>query len=227
MSYNYYGGAPPEPRRGCGLGCGFWLGLLLILLLGAAGYGYYAYLSFQRAYPHLQAGYDLSSSETITITNKLNNPQSLQVQDFDQASQNFSKANQEFEAAKNELRFVTPVLPYLGWLPTYGPDLAAAPHMLNMATSLTAAATSVSEGGKQMANEAGKGSPLKTVIAAGANQLDAARNQLNLAQAERDQIDPNKLYTPELRDALTKYDSAAKSFKDQVQKLLDIAKSGG
>jgi hypothetical protein len=227
MSYGYYGVPEPKPRRGCALGCGFWIALFFLLLLGAGGYGYYAYLSFQRAYPHLQAGYNISAAEIITITNILNDPTSLQVSDFDEASQNFSKANQEFEAAKNELRYVTPVLPYLGWVPTYGPDLAAAPHMLNMATLVTAAAGSASNGIKSMANEAVKGSPLKTVIVAGASQLDAARNELNKAQTERDQIDITKIYTPQLRDALTQYDSSVKSYDNVVQQLISAGGSGG
>ncbi len=227
MSYGYYGAPEPKPRRGCALGCGFWIGLLFILLLGAAGYGYYAYLSFQRAYPHLQAGYNLSDSETVTITNKLNDPTSLQLSDFDAAAANFKQANVEFEAAKNELRYVTPVLPYLGWVPTYGPDLAAMPHMLTMATSLTAAATLMSEGGKNMATEAAKGSALKSVIVAGASQLDAARNELNKAQTERDQIDLTKIYTPQLRDALNQYDSSVKSYDAAVQKLVSAGGSGG
>ncbi len=227
MSYNNYGAPEPKPRRGCGLGCGFWIALFIILLVGVAGYGYYAYLSFQRAYPHLQAGYSLSASETVTITNKLNDPQSLQAQDFDEATLNFKQANVEFEAAKNELRYVTLVLPYLGWVPTYGPDLAAMPHMLTMATSLTAAATLTSEGGKQMASQATKGSALKIVITAGANQLDAARNELNKAQTERDQIDITKIYIPQIHDALTQYDSSVKSFNDEVQKLISEGGSGG
>jgi hypothetical protein len=225
MSYNYYGAPEPKPRRGCGLGCGFWIGLFFILLVGVAGYGYYAYLSFQRAYPHLQAGYSLSMGEVNTIKDKLNDPQSLQSGDLITATQSFDKANQEFDAARNELRFVTPVLPYLGWVPTYGPDLAAAPHLLNMATAVTSAASSASAGLKNMVNEATKGSPLKTIIVAGANQLDAARNQLNQADDERKLIgDSSKLATPELRKALDQYDSTVNTFKAQVQTLLDQGK---
>jgi hypothetical protein len=224
MSYNYGNYQQPKPRRGCALGCGFWVGLLFIVLIGVAAYGYYSYTAFQRAYPHIQAGYNLSITEVNTIEGKLNDPTTLQTSDFDTASKSFDQANVEFEAAKSDLQYVTPVLPYVGWVPTYGPDLAAIPHMLNMSTSITSAASSISAASKKMAQEATNGSPLKIIIVAGAVDLQNASNQLNSAKAERDQIDITKIHTPELQAALKQYDDSIKPFSDQVQKLLQEGK---
>lgn len=220
MSYNYGNYQQPQPRRGCGLGCGFWMGLLFILIIGLGAYGYYAYTAFQRAYPHIQAGYNLSLTEVNTLGGKLNDITTIQASDFDTATQNFDQANAEFTTAKNDLQYVTPALPYVGWVPTYGPDLAAIPHMLNMSTSITAAASSISAAGKKMSQEITAGSPTKTIIIAGAVDLQNASNQLNAAQSEYALIDVAHIHTPELQVALKNYTDTVKPFSDQVQKLL-------
>lgn len=220
MSYSYYGQPQAEPRRGCGLGCGFWVSLLLILLVGAAGYGYYAYTSYTRAEPRLVKAYALSMSRIALVQQQLLNPAAITPEDLSGAKTDFDTANKEIEAAKNELRFVLPVMPYFGWLPTYGPDIDAVPRMLNMASSLTASATSISSGLEKMVKEISNGSSAQTVVVAGANDLNAALGYLNQADTERNQIDASKLYIKDLRDALSEYDKNVKALKEQIQQFV-------
>ncbi len=228
MSYYYGSNQPVAPkRRGCALGCGFWFGLLFILLLALGVYGYYAYSALNRAYPHLQSGVKLSTDGINAVKDKLTTTSlsSLTQTDYDNASKAFTDGAKEFDAAKNELQYVTPVLSYLSWVPKYGSDLGAFPHLLNMATAMSTAGNALTTGMQKVVKATTCGSQMKCYVVTAASEIKQTMTALDQAQAERAQIDDTKLSVQQLRDAVAEYDKFdVKNIDDQLKALLDLGK---
>ncbi len=109
------------------------VGLLLMLFwLGLKGVR--AYRAARQGMTHIAA-----------LQEALNrSPQDL-LSDLDTLQAELGAAAENMATLYAETRFLAPVLSCLGWIPRYGPELAATPHLTAMAADLTGAGTDLAD----------------------------------------------------------------------------------
>jgi hypothetical protein len=120
--------------------------------------------------------------------------------DLGAASETLRGFDHDLRALHSEIGFAMPVVQALGWVPEVGPDLQAAPELMDMALSLSQAGTIAFDGleplNALLEGEAQAGSPLAQVLATIENarpQLQAAQSHLEEAIDHRKRIDSSTL----------------------------------
>jgi hypothetical protein len=118
-----------------------------------------------------------------------------------------------------------PAVRHLGWLPGYGPDLAAAGPLLDLAASLSRAADESFAALMPIVHERDASQPpgawLARQLTAARPQLEAARQELARAAAARAQIATADL-SPPLRDRLERLDHLLPLAQDGVDLALAL-----
>lgn len=178
-----------------------WLGLAALLVLLTAA-GVEAYLTARAA-----ADLRLVASELRTMAA---DPSALDIQ---AAAALVHRARLDAARLQSRADALAPLTARLGWLPKFGPTLAASAPLADFAAGLTAAGDEVLAGlapvlDPESQAPASDGSlsarVVEALIAAGPG-LDAAQTSLRLAEDARARIDPGALL-PGLQDNLTEAD---------------------
>ena len=108
-------------------------GIALILLwLGIKAYR--AYHAAQQGMAHLQV-----------LQESLQRPPEDLLNDFDTLKVQVEAADREMATLRAETSTFDPILSNLGWIPRYGPELAATPHLTAMAADLSGAGVDLTE----------------------------------------------------------------------------------
>lgn len=103
------------------------IGLLLVLSwLGMKGLR--TYQAARRGMAHLETLQEMAQRPPETL---LDDPQALEG--------TIAGLSQEMATVRAETRFLDPLLKRLSWIPRYGPELAATPHLTALAANLSAA----------------------------------------------------------------------------------------
>jgi len=128
------GGKSPSSRIGRRLGPALILAGLFLMLFWLGLKGVRAYRAARQGMEHLAA-----------LQESLDRPPQELLTDFSQLKAQVDGAARELAALRAEVHFFDPLLSRLAWIPRYGPELAAAPHLTAMAADLTSAAADLAE----------------------------------------------------------------------------------
>jgi tetratricopeptide (TPR) repeat protein len=74
-----------------------------------------------------------------TLQEVLNRPPQEIAKDLETIRQELFAASEDMATLRAETEFLDPLLSHLGWIPRYGPELAAIPHLTEMAANLSEA----------------------------------------------------------------------------------------
>lgn len=115
---------------------------------------------------------------------------------LDRIEPSLLQAQSNFAGADNRLRYFAPILRHLGWLPRYGPDIAAAPAAAALGRQATAGAVDIVEGLRAALRSMQRGpgasrtnaSVLLHQIAAGRPRFTQACSSLSDAETTRRQL---------------------------------------
>jgi len=131
---------------------------------------------------------------------------------LDAAGQHLGGMRRDLEAIQSLAGPLLPATRLLGWLPTYGGDLAAAPDLLDLAVAVSAAGdrtfwalAPALDLLDDPAAEKSVGERLLPVLIAAGPELQAARRDLDAAQEARQRIDPETL-SPRVAGLLDRLD---------------------
>jgi hypothetical protein len=120
----------------------------------------------------------------------------------------FTKMDQDYEALLGEARPFLWMGPWLGWVPKYGGDLAAAPRLVSIADPLMAAANTLSATTSPLLDGGSLDhlSPLNLtrLLIQERPAIEQARRQVDQAVAARQQLRLEKL-SPSVRQAIQQY----------------------
>jgi hypothetical protein len=148
--------------------------LCVVLLLGGGAWIGLAASRLWTAASRIQA--DLAALESLVASD-------VQALDFERAIDLLHTTRADLETLQSAARPFLWMAPYLSWLPRYGPDIQAAPLLLEMALNLTAAGEEVVEPLapllSQVADQEQPGG--KSLVQEATATLQAARPQLTVA----------------------------------------------
>jgi hypothetical protein len=217
--------APAAPKRRRAGRAMKWAGLLFFLLALLAG-GFLGYRGWQTYQQVLKIREDLSR-----LQNLVSGPLDLQV--FKQAGPLITTLDEEVRQLDAEtaapLKFFAPVL---GRVPVYGPDLAAAPALLEMAVrSVTAARLSYQAAAPIFVLAESTTTPLSpktltSLLVQAQPQLLEARKNLAAARDLRAQINTGAL-SPKTRAVIEKLDPQFTLLEDGLAALMILPKALG
>jgi hypothetical protein len=131
----------------------------------------------------------------------------------------------DMQSLRAELAFLMPVAPYLGWVPVFGGDLAAAPELMDMALAVTEAGSVTFDGLEPLVAWIEQDDPdgqllaqVSDVLAQAGPNFDAAEDALVVAQERRNAVDEANL-SGRVANLVARF--------DQYLPLLQAALDGG
>lgn len=132
----------------------------------------------------------------------------VQTLDIEAAMEQLRTTRADVQALHDAARPFLWLAPYLGWVPRYGPDIQAAPVLLDMAVGLSAAAEQAVEPlAPLLAGETGQETIVEAVSAldAARPQMTSALDAVRAAQATRQDLDAGAL-SPRLQSWIARLD---------------------
>jgi hypothetical protein len=163
-----------------------YLGLLIIVLAMAwlAVKAHRIYTVYQATAPHL------ANLQTLVSAGNAN-PTELDVAQLEDSLRGTATG---LETMSDELRPFLPLTRYMGWVPTYGGDIQAAPYLLAAARDLSQAGTILLERFSPLLEHESYGmSQVVTALAQGQADLDQAEGLLLQAEANLAAVDSQRL----------------------------------
>jgi hypothetical protein len=163
-----------------------YLGLLVIVLVlvWLTIKAHRVYTTYRAMAPHLASLQSLASAGRA-------NPTEL---DLAQLQDNLHGTASGLETLSDELRPFLPLTRYMGWVPSYGGDIQAAPYLLVAARDLSQAGVILFERFSPMLEHESFGmSQVVTTLDQGQADLDQAEKLLQQAQANLDEVDSRRL----------------------------------
>ncbi len=169
------------------------------------------------AYQTYRAASDLQAAATDLQAMAKGDPASADLQ---AVGETVHRARLDAEFIRSRAQLVAPLTDHLGWLPRYGPMLAASAPMADYVASLTAAGDDVLSGLEPLLMSSGQASEtslsarlVESLVSAGP-QLDSAEAELKHAQAAR------------LRFSREDLPARFQGDMEQVDRMLPLASSG-
>jgi hypothetical protein len=145
---------------------------------------YRVYTAYRATAPHLANLQSLVSASRA-------NPTELDVAQFEDSLRGTATG---LETLSDELRPFLPLTRYMGWVPTYGGDIQAAPYLLAAARDLSQAGTILLERFSPLLEQESYGmSQVVTALAQGQADLDQAEGLLLQAEANLAEVDGQRL----------------------------------
>jgi hypothetical protein len=131
----------------------------------------------------------------------------IEIDDLDTAGSQLTTLQNDLSAFKEEVRPLLWLPPRLGWVPTYGGDLASAPELIELAEHLVSAANISLQAAQPLLNELGSQNStldpasLTAFLVQAQPQLEQARLELDRSLAVRKNIEADRL-SPRLHNLL-------------------------
>ena len=147
----------------------------------------------------------------------------VQLQSF---QGNLATLDAELQALERITRPVLPLTPYLGWIPGIGPDIRAAPQLLELALDSSAALRTLGDSLLPLAQQVAQagtglgqfGPEIVAELTRAQPQIDQASSTLERAAAARRSLDADSL-SPSLQRLLEKFDRYWPLLKTGTQAL--------
>jgi hypothetical protein len=163
-----------------------YVGLLIVVLVMVwlAVKAYRVYSTYRATAPHLANLQSLVSAGRA-------NPTELDVAQIEDSLRGTAAG---LETLSDDLRPFLPLTRYMGWVPTYGGDIQAAPYLLAAARDLSQAGTILLERFSPLLEHESYGmSQVVTALAQGQADLDQAEGLLLQAEANLAEVDSQRL----------------------------------
>ncbi len=209
-----------KPRSG---GPRRWLGMVFLVAGVLILLGWLVVTSVQVFQHTLSLRAHLQSLERVAR----GNISRLGPAEWKEAGGHLTGMRQDLEALDAQLGPFLPLGRFLGWVPTYGGDLAAAPDLLDLAVAMVSAGDRTFRAlapaldllaGEESGTDAGAAitERLLSILETAQPELQAAQQELAMAQELRSRLDRNRL-SPQVAGLLDRLDRYGPWFETAVQ----------